>query len=96
MQMAVNKGQMSVVDYYERQVRLTRLPDFSWHNIPKRGKRYQIATKLPNGRNIFKIAKENTNLFHSKALQNLSKLRFLVWKRTIWQPWTRRRYNQGC
>jgi hypothetical protein len=29
MQMAVNKGQMSVVDYYERQVRLTRLPDFS-------------------------------------------------------------------
>jgi hypothetical protein len=24
------------------------LPDFSWHNIPKRGKIYQITTKLPN------------------------------------------------
>jgi hypothetical protein len=25
------------------------LPDFSWHNIPKLGEIYQIATKLPNG-----------------------------------------------
>jgi hypothetical protein len=27
-----------------------------------------------------------TSIFHSKALQNLPKLRFLVWKQTIWQP----------
>jgi hypothetical protein len=27
----------------------TGLPDFSWHNIPKRGKIYQISTTLPNG-----------------------------------------------
>jgi hypothetical protein len=25
------------------------LPDFSWHNIPKRGEIYQTSTKLPNG-----------------------------------------------
>jgi hypothetical protein len=24
------------------------LPDFSWHKIPKSGKIYQIATKLPH------------------------------------------------
>jgi hypothetical protein len=28
-----------------------------------------------------------TSIFHSKALQNLPKLGFLVWKQTIWQPW---------
>jgi hypothetical protein len=48
------------------------------------GKIYQIATKLPNGhnihipngRNIFQIAIEITNLFYSKALQNLHKSGF--------------------
>jgi hypothetical protein len=29
------------------------LPDFSWHNIPKRGKIYQITTPLPNGHIIY-------------------------------------------
>jgi hypothetical protein len=28
-----------------------------------------------------------TKIFHSKTLQNLPKLRFFVWKQTIWQPW---------
>jgi hypothetical protein len=28
-----------------------------------------------------------TSIFHYKALKNLSKLGFLVWKLTIWQPW---------
>jgi hypothetical protein len=28
-----------------------------------------------------------TNIFHSKALNNLPKLEFSVWKYTIWQPW---------
>jgi hypothetical protein len=41
---------------------------------------------VPNGRSIIQMAKEYTNLFHSKALQNLPKLEFLVWKQTIWQP----------
>jgi hypothetical protein len=29
------------------------LPDFSRHNLPKRGKIYQIATKFPNGHEIY-------------------------------------------
>jgi hypothetical protein len=28
------------------------------------------------------------NIFQSSALQNLHKLGFLVWKETIWQPWS--------
>jgi hypothetical protein len=51
----------------------------------KRGKVYQIATKLPNGHNIcilFQIAKEYANLLHSKALKNLLMLVFLVWNYT--------------
>jgi hypothetical protein len=32
------------------------LPDFSWHNMPKRGKWYHIATTLPNGRKIHELA----------------------------------------
>jgi hypothetical protein len=28
-----------------------------------------------------------TKIFHSKTVQNLPKLGFLVWKQTIWQPW---------
>jgi hypothetical protein len=32
------------------------LPDFSKHNIPKRGKIYQITTKLPNGYKIYQMA----------------------------------------
>jgi hypothetical protein len=31
---------------------------------------------------------KNTNIFHSKALPNIPKLGFLVWKYTIWQPWS--------
>jgi hypothetical protein len=30
-----------------------------------------------------------TSIFHSKNLQNLPKLGYLVWKLTIWQPWER-------
>jgi hypothetical protein len=39
---------------------------------------YQMAKNVPNGQNIFQMAKEYTNLFHSKALQNLPKLEFWV------------------
>jgi hypothetical protein len=36
---------------------------------------------------VFQMVIRHTNTFHSKALQNLPKLGFLVWKQTIWQPW---------
>jgi hypothetical protein len=32
------------------------LPDFSLHNIPKRGKYTKFATKLPNGHTIYQMA----------------------------------------
>jgi hypothetical protein len=32
------------------------LPDFSWHNIPKQGKIYQVTTTLQNGQRIFQMA----------------------------------------
>jgi hypothetical protein len=71
------------------------LPDFSWHNIPKRGKIYQITKALPKDYKIYqitvkytKIAVKYTNIFHYKSVQNLPKLAFLVWKYTIWQPWS--------
>jgi hypothetical protein len=34
----------------------TGLPDFLWHNLPKRTKIYQIATKLPNVHKIYHSA----------------------------------------
>jgi hypothetical protein len=33
------------------------------------------------------MALKYINIFPSKALQNLPKFGFLVWKETIWQPW---------
>jgi hypothetical protein len=45
------------------------LPDFSGHNKPKRGEKYQIAIQLPHGHtnilNIFQMVKKYTNLFRS-------------------------------
>jgi hypothetical protein len=32
------------------------LPEFSWHNIPKRWKRYQIITTLPNEHKVYQMA----------------------------------------
>jgi hypothetical protein len=57
---------------------LPGLPDFSGHNIPNRWKIYKIATKLQTRHKIHQLATEYPNLFHSKALQNLPKLGFLV------------------
>jgi hypothetical protein len=37
---------------------------------------------------IFQMAVKYINLTQSKTLQNLPKLGFLVWKQTIWQPWS--------
>jgi hypothetical protein len=30
------------------------LPDFSWHNIPKREKYTELAQNIPNGHKIYK------------------------------------------
>jgi hypothetical protein len=59
------------------------LPDFSWYNnIPKVWGIYQMATKYatkitiintPNYRKMFQMAIKYTNIFHSKALQNIPK-----------------------
>jgi hypothetical protein len=38
------------------------LPDFSWHNIPKRGKIYQITTTLPNGHKIYQMTVKYSKL----------------------------------
>jgi hypothetical protein len=35
---------------------LAGLPDFSRHNIPKRGEIYQTAAKLPNGHEMYQMA----------------------------------------
>jgi hypothetical protein len=55
---------------------------------------YQMNTKVPNGNkisqnvhNLFPKALKYINISPSKAIQNLTKLGFLVRKETIWQPW---------
>jgi hypothetical protein len=67
--------------------------DTIYQNVGKYTKllqNYQITIKckkcpwhIPNGH------KKYTNIFHSKALQNLPKFGFLVGKNTIWQSWFR-------
>jgi hypothetical protein len=61
------------------------LPDFSWNNIPKRRKIYQITIKLTKwsqntqtDRKIDQMTIQYTNIANCKALQNLPKLGFLV------------------
>jgi hypothetical protein len=43
-----------------------------------------LGTKYQNGEKSIKY----TLTFHGKTLQNLPKFGFLVWKQTIWQPWS--------
>jgi hypothetical protein len=69
------------------------LPDFSLHNIPKRGKdtilpiNYQRALNIQSAvLYVFQMAIKYTNLYQFRALRNLPKLGYLVWKYTIWQP----------
>jgi hypothetical protein len=47
-------------------------------NMPNDYKIYPLAIKIPNGRKIFKMAIKYTNIFCSKALQNIPELGFLV------------------
>jgi hypothetical protein len=58
------------------------------------GTQYQNRTKctkgtqnVPNGHKISQMAIKYINIFPPKALQNLPKSEFLVWKETIWPPW---------
>jgi hypothetical protein len=53
-------------------------------NMPINHKIYQVATKC---RKIDQLAVKYTDIFHCKSLKNSTKLGFLVWKYSIWQPW---------
>jgi hypothetical protein len=46
----------------------------------------ECPLKIPNGSKLFQMVIKYTNIFDSKALQNIPKLGFLVRKYTIWQP----------
>jgi hypothetical protein len=57
-------------------------------NVPNQHKMYQMVIKyFPNVLKVCQMAIKYINIFQSKALQNLPKLGFLVWKQTIRQPW---------
>jgi hypothetical protein len=54
-------------------------------NIPKRGKIYLRTTNytkhpytIPSGNKVCQITVKCTNIFHSKALQNIPKLGYFV------------------
>jgi hypothetical protein len=68
-----------LVQYTKMGVKYTKLPQ----NIPDIHRIYQMAVKRPN-------SIKYTSIFHCKTLQKLPKLRFLVWKYTLWQPWSER------
>jgi hypothetical protein len=60
------------------------LPDFSYSNLPHGQKNYHTMYQC----GIFTTQCTKWQwIFHSKALQNIPKLVFLVWKYTIWQLW---------
>jgi hypothetical protein len=69
--------------------------DFSWFNIPKRGKTYQIRIKytkwpqnIPNVRKIDQMAIIYTNISYCYTLQNFPNWDFLFENiGIIWQPW---------
>jgi hypothetical protein len=58
---------------YEKLIALPGLPDYSWNNIPKRGKFYQITTKCTKWSKNFKN-RLNVNKIHQQLpLQDLPK-----------------------
>jgi hypothetical protein len=63
------------------------LPDLPRYNIPKRGKNipndHKTYLSAINGPYKYKMTLKWTNIFHSKAFQNIPKVFF----DTIWQPW---------
>jgi hypothetical protein len=78
----------------------TRVARFFLVHDTETGKMYQMVLKyskwplnIPNGPKIFQMAIKHINIFQSKDLRKLPKLGFLVWKQTIWQPWSTRYLN---
>jgi hypothetical protein len=68
-------------------------------NIPNDHSLYQTAIStylMPNGHKILQIIIKYKNIFHSKVLQNLPKLGFLVWKQTVWQPCYKHMIGKRC
>jgi hypothetical protein len=64
-------AKVEMIEYLKflRTMMRTGLPDFSWYNIPKRGKMYQITTKytklpqdIPNYHKIYQITSKYTKL----------------------------------
>jgi hypothetical protein len=50
-----------------------------------------MSLNISNGHKIDRMAMYNmhANIFHCRYLLNLPKFGFLVWKFTIWQPWSK-------
>jgi hypothetical protein len=70
-----------------------RLPDFFGKYYPNQKKCTKWVQNEPNGHKIsqnvckiFQMAIKYIHIFLYRALQDLPKLGFLVWKETIWQP----------
>jgi hypothetical protein len=68
---------------------------FLVQNTKKRGKIHQITTNctkcqynITKDHKMDQVSIKYTNIFYCKTLQNLPNFIFLVWKQTIWQPWS--------
>jgi hypothetical protein len=61
----------------------------AWHqnrkNVQNEHTMYQM---FPNVHKIIQKDIKYINILQSETLKIFPKLRFLVWKRTIWQPWS--------
>jgi hypothetical protein len=58
-------------------------------NVPNEHKMSRMVINIPHFCKIFQMAEKYFNVFQSRTLQILPKFGFLVWKETIWQPWSR-------
>jgi hypothetical protein len=63
------------------------LPDSSWSKHTKMGKVYQMDTNytkrpyiIPNDQKLYQTTVKYSNIFYSKALQNIPKMVYLVLK----------------
>jgi hypothetical protein len=77
---------------------------FSVHYVKQKwGKKYTkltakytkrpLSTYLHQMASKYRMVIKYTKVFHSKAFNSIPKLEFLVWKYTIWQPWSVAEYN---
>jgi hypothetical protein len=88
-----SKISFSFLPMSEVGIRVARFFLTQYTKTVKKRQTYQNITKwpwnIPDDNKIFQMTVKYTNMFLCKALQNLPKLGFLVWKYTIWQHWTR-------